>query len=369
MNTNDTLKLNNLDKETLPTELSTQQHNVDVKNIIALNEGDSITFSYGDYVAGAEAFNQYLEANIPPGKMLTLDRNRCLSLIKQLALTLNTGGLASLPQICLAEDCDRYNSCPIVLSRLPPPVGEACPIEKMEALNHVRKLAADFGSDRTYADQLMIQGVGGLQILKSRVFSDMSNNPSPVVESDKGIDPRGNVIKEKVANPNFDVLNMIMKAELVLLKGLNMTAQERMKNMLNSARTTDAQAASYRKKLAELKSKHGIENSDIIDVEANIIDGGDKVDASSSEEKVYGGVNKGGDGGVSLSSIGDSGDINKGNGGVEGEGKDVKVVERKSIGRSYKFNPGESPFEQRAREVSSTNTNVKRNDHDMEEVE
>lgn len=361
-----------LDREQVPEELTVSKNPVALDTILSLPEGEEVEFNYGDFIPNATSFNQYLEANVRPGDTLKLERNACLTLIKRLTDTLNTGGLSSLPMVCMKEDCDKYQSCTIAQAGIPVPVGEPCPLERSEILNHVRNLAKDFGGDRTYADQLLIQGVAGIEVLKGRTMAELAKQPKVIVTAEKGTDNHGNVIKEKVANPAFTVLNNLTKNELSLLKSLSMTAQERMKNDLNRAKTADEQAAAYRAKLAKLRSEGvgAYDETEVQDAEFTVLneeeneqsraegqvhggtDGRSGEDAGGSNTPHDGGRRASGEDGIPTTTGSESGS----NENMEPE-TGVDEGSQPTNGRDrFEFHPGFSPFQQRGRGLQDSNS-------------
>ena len=362
-----------LDKDRVPDELSVTRQPVHMKYILSVLPGDKITFSYGDFIPNAISFNQYLEANVRPGDTMKLERNSCLTMIKRLTDTLNTGGLDALPMVCMGAACDKYQSCNIRLAGIPLQIGEPCPLERTDILNHVRKLSHDFGGERTYADQLLIQGVAGMEVLKSRAMAEMAKHPTVIIELSKGVDSQGNVIKEKAANPAFELLNKLSKNELSLLKALAMTAQERMKNDANRAKTADEQAAGYRKRLAKLKAARDSDAAqDEVDVEVTILEE-EILDAEIKEvrSRTEPGTTQRVDGPSHQSSQGDeckgtTGDLGESTGSVGGEGQSNGPAKRRDGRESFEFNPGLSPFNQRGGD--STDSDSEGHDDNMEEV-
>ena len=255
-----------LDKSQVPDELSIALNPIEVASILKLAPTAIVEFSYGDFVPNAHAFNTFLEANVTPGVTKKLTRNRVIHLIKQLAMDLNSGGLNTLSMICLGKgECPRYADCSIVKSGEPAPVSLPCPLEKMEALNHVRGLASDFGEGRTYADQLMIQGVAGVEMLKTRVYATMSSMPDSVIEVGKGTDNSGNAIFDKVENPNFKILSSLLKQEQLLLKGLHLTQEQRLKIDGGKSVTADVLIADLKGAMQKLAREHKTNGLEIQD--------------------------------------------------------------------------------------------------------
>jgi hypothetical protein len=369
-----------IDKSQIPAELSVQQSALDIRQLLTKADGDKVNFTYGTYIPGAVAFNQYLEANVGPGDTKVMTKGAVIKMIKQLALTLNSGGLASLPMLCLSKDCPRYESCPIKAIGEQVPVGEPCPVEKTEALAHVRGLSEDFGQGRTYADQIMIQGVSSVQVIKSRVMSDLSRHAAPVIKVNKGVDAQGRVVRELTENPNIGVLAKLQKQEHLLLKGLHLTQEQRKKLEGQETITSDVVLSQLKNKLHELRRSSGTEGLEIKDIEVNQVTEEELSDGEPVEEVLRGGVegNVGtdtpgseGEGGQSdkgerLSSDTDAGDITTRSGRVAQEVKDYRSDERKGStegGRNY---IGQSPF--KGRSPGRPNSNPRPDADSMEET-
>lgn len=251
----------------LPSEMTQQQANLSIQAILDLpNDTDKYTFNHGDNIKNAYAFNEYLNANIERNSTLTLTKAQILGLIRKLATTLSCGGLDTLPMVCMGNDCIRYCTCPLVATNTTLPVGESCVIEKTELSNHVKRLAKDFEDLPNYADQLMVHGVAACEIIKSRVYADMSATPNAVITVGKGVDKFGNPINDRVDNPNHKIWSSINVTEQKLLKSLHMTLEQRKAaSTKSSKRDPDALRAMYRKRLTELKNKNQSE-LDVIDV-------------------------------------------------------------------------------------------------------
>jgi len=254
----------------IPSELTNQSREINVAEILALpNDSDVVTFNSGDTILNAHAFNQYLEANIDTGKTLAMTKEQILSMVKKLSLQLSHGGLDSLAMVCTGDKCIRYHSCSIAQAGMTPPVGDSCPIEKSIVLNHVKRLAADFDDLPSYADQLMVQGVAACEILKERVYADMARNPQAVIEVGKGVDRKGNMVTDRVDNPNQKIWAQVNKIEQGLLKSLHMTQEQKKKIEDDTKRKTPDELRNlYKERLRQLKEKNKIDE-DVIDITPN----------------------------------------------------------------------------------------------------
>jgi hypothetical protein len=280
------------DKESVPQELTTHQNQLSVTDILDIAPGNFVEFSYGDFIPNADGFNTYLEANCQPGQVIKIERDHCIALIKSLAMNLNSAGLTSLPMLCLAEECVIYDSCPLATSGMDVPKGKPCPIERTQSLNYVRNLQADFGEGRTFVDQILINAVAGTQMLLGRVNGEMSKNPNPIVEVDKGVDARGNVIREKVENPAYKAMNTLQKSQQSMLKALAMTQEQRLKVDGSGQKSSDQHATSIKQKLKEVRMKS---KSTSLDVEETIQDAEFRVvaeqDQSNNNQGTSNGIN------------------------------------------------------------------------------
>jgi hypothetical protein len=361
------------DKSGLPAELSVQQNPLDIKEILLKAPETVLVFTYGDFIPGAVAFNQYLEANVQPGKQMQMTKVRVVQLIKHLAFTMNSGGLASLPMLCLDDECPRAADCPIRLIGEPAPIGEQCPIEKAEGLNHVRGLSKDFGTGRSYADQVMIQAVSAIQMLKTRVFADLASHPDPIMEVEKGIDARGNVVRDKVENPNFKILQNLTKQEQILLKGLHLTQEQRIKMEASSIKTTDMLIGDLREKLQKIQRDNKSEGLDIIDADIIVKDeineeihSGDGSNESGTHQKQTPGDTPIDTNRVSPDKNGAAGDIGQRLESMDGPKKDYRSTEPGSTEPSNKSYLGQSPFSGRG--SGGQNSDSGSNANSMEEA-
>ena len=254
------------DMEPLPLDLAPATVARDVREIIAMEPGDRVHFRYGDFVPNADAFNHYIEANVSPGVKITLERDHCLKLIKEMAMSLNASGLNSLPMLCLGKECSVYDSCPLQRSGMELPIGEPCPVEKTAALSTVRRLQTDFGEGRTAVDQIQLSGVAALELLKGRVYGAMSKDPSPVIEVKKGIDNRGDAIIDKVDNPAYKALSQIHNLQQTLLKSLHLTNEQRKKAEMAEGKPKDKTIEKMKEKLRALKMNKNSQSLGIIDL-------------------------------------------------------------------------------------------------------
>ncbi len=373
------------DKSQVPDELTVQATPLSIKQVLALPDGDIIAFTYGTYIPGATAFNQYLEANVGPGDTKNMLKSAVIKMIKHLALTLNSGGLAALPMICLKEECIRWESCPVRLVGEQVPTGRGCPVEKTEVLAHVRGLSEDFGAGRTYADQIMIQGVSSVQVIKSRVMSDLSKYSAPVVKVKKGVDAQGRVVKELVENPNINLLAKLQKQEHLLLKGLHLTQEQRKKLEGHEAVTSDVVLSSLKKKLQELRRTAGTEGLEIQDAEIKVHTVDETMFEDGEDQNVDKEILRGGEQGDVSSDSGDAksqagladkdklssldsnaSDIRECSGRVDQEIKDYRTVKPRRSEESRESYIGQSPF--RGRSPGRPDANTRSDADSLEET-
>jgi hypothetical protein len=246
----------------IPQELTPSGKKYDIKDILDLkNDSDIVNFYQGDSIENAQAFNDYIEANSSVNKPIVLTKVQILALISKLSLKLTHCGLDALPMLCIGKDCIRWTSCSLQLSGVSVPLGERCPIEISEIATHIKRLANDLDEMPTYSDQLMVQGVAACELLKSRIFADMSSNPRILISVGKGVDKRGNAITETVGNPNHELWSQINRTEERLLKGLHMTLEQRKKaNMAVNQKNTHTLRAMYKERLVQLKKKQSLLN-------------------------------------------------------------------------------------------------------------
>jgi len=218
-----------------------------------------ITFNEGDYIKDFPAFNDFLTISLQKQKKLTITKKNGIALIKGISRQVSCHGIDHLAMKCLGTACMKYHTCVINTSGGTVPVGESCPIESSEILQHLKGFAADFEDLPSYADKVMVHNVVQCEIIKSRILSDMSTSPTVTVEVAKGIDRKGNAVMEKVANPNQKALSDICRMQERLMKCLSMTLEQKRREQGNKKRKTDSDImALYQQRLREFEQTKGI---------------------------------------------------------------------------------------------------------------
>lgn len=246
-----------------------------------------------------------------------------------------------------------------------------CPVEKAELANHVRRLGKDFEDLPSYADQLLVQGVAACEIIKSRVYADMSASPNAVITVGRGVDKFGNAITDRTDNPNYRIWSNIHQTEQKLLKSLHMTLDQRKKlEGANSKRDPNNLRALYRKRLQELKSRNKVA-LDVIDITTQSV----IPSISGENNENNGGIDTGTGPSVQDASNSESGgNPVGGDAGNSGEGIKVvgtakKLVERlnKATERARKQDTSQSDDGRRT--VGAEDTKSGADDGNMEVVE
>lgn len=252
-------------------------------------QGTVFDFRHGEIIENGGAFNEYLDANVGPGRELSVTKEQIMMMSVDLEDKIEGGQVYEAMMICRGEGntnakpvvkpCFMLHSCSLHKAGIPLPVNEQCPLEKMAAKVMLRDLVKafqqEFTDDISWNDKNMLRNVVAYELQKIRIQANMARFPDPIIKQQIGVDHFGKAINNVSENPNNPLYQRAVKSQMDILKQLLMTPEQRFRYKGGKKIISPSdQAASYRDRLREIESKHGAKYGDAPIMEAKLT--GDK---------------------------------------------------------------------------------------------